>query len=181
MRNGEGGVTHRRLERARQPVCYLAQMPRQQKVKLLIWSAGLLVPLLIACCAVAFALRKYPVVTFGKRPKTVTVQSGRQSTFTEAYYLMYGQGQLYLFFFEGHPVISQPDTLGWDPGWDQRARVPLWALLAGCGLWMTIAIWRMVVLFRRNALRGTLCITCGYDLRATPERCPECGTARVAE
>jgi len=58
--------------------------------------------------------------------------------------------------------------------------VPIWFiwLLAAAPL----AGWIVVRVRRRNRMRRIamgLCLSCGYDLRESPRRCPECGTERI--
>lgn len=75
---------------------------------------------------------------------------------------------------------------------DQVSRGKVIAAFAvGCPIWLitllTAALplrWTFHLLryhrHRRRSKEG-LCPTCGYDLRATPDRCPECGTVVNAQ
>jgi hypothetical protein len=53
--------------------------------------------------------------------------------------------------------------------------LPLWAIFMGTGLLPVYQLlrWRSERSVTRH-LQG-LCVLCGYDLRGTPDRCPECG------
>jgi hypothetical protein len=59
--------------------------------------------------------------------------------------------------------------------WHGLFHVPHWTLALLTSIvpttWL-VRRWR-----RRQRLTAGRCLTCGYDLRATPDRCPECGAA----
>jgi len=53
--------------------------------------------------------------------------------------------------------------------------LPYWLLIAGSAVMPVWAMWR----WRRSVYPTGFCPSCGYDLRATPDRCPECGAVPV--
>ena len=58
---------------------------------------------------------------------------------------------------------------------------PLLPMIAGLTLVVGSLAYRSTHARERREARlaNGLCVRCGYDLRATPDRCPECGTART--
>ena len=51
--------------------------------------------------------------------------------------------------------------------------LPLWVITALCAA--PIGVSSLRTLRNRRRLVKGLCLACGYDLRATPDHCPECG------
>ena len=57
------------------------------------------------------------------------------------------------------------------PVW--QATAPHWMVVTLFGI---LPAARLIRRLRRRRFGRGLCAACGYDLRATPQRCPECGT-----
>lgn len=52
------------------------------------------------------------------------------------------------------------------------------ALLILCGFFAWVVRCRVRALRLRQRWKAGQCLSCGYDLRESPERCPECGPLR---
>jgi hypothetical protein len=73
-------------------------------------------------------------------------------------------------------VYGTDDYVGYH-GVSRWVSFPHW--LAASVIFMVPAMW-WATRKSRNAQRGGHCKRCGYDLRATPQRCPECGAIAAA-
>ncbi len=86
-----------------------------------------------------------------------------------------------LIIWNRRPIWQRQDRWHWQHGggywWLQ---VPFYLLISAgvaiCGATYAGERWH-----RRRCARLVICVRCGYDLRASTERCPECGTAIAAQ
>jgi hypothetical protein len=55
-------------------------------------------------------------------------------------------------------------------------KMPIWLTMIPPGVGVAVGLYRReTAKAARNRMRAGLCLNCGYDLRATPHECPECG------
>lgn len=61
--------------------------------------------------------------------------------------------------------------------WHREVFLPLWFIVASTAVLPAAALTRLVLRRRRtrHRLATGVCLRCAYDLRASRERCPECG------
>lgn len=118
-------------------------------------------------------------VLFGRSHESATAIHVEEQAYPEGTHLNYDRSTVHDF----EAAVGDFNHSSWhgfylqrfaDPtGYGVEAAAPAWTiiLLLLIPPAMSVRKWSL----RRQAMRHGCCEHCGYDLRATPEKCPECG------
>jgi hypothetical protein len=82
-------------------------------------------------------------------------------------------------FVYDHRVGFRKGDLWYEDSYGNNLRVCVPAALPAAVFAILPAWWLISTVRRWRRNSQGLCTSCGYDLRATPDRCPECGTEAV--
>jgi hypothetical protein len=124
-------------------------------------------------------------------PMTERRMRGRELDSIDAFYGQYSKRGILGFAFEsGLPdLIVRHDWTQSPPVWRStecfgfwsHTTIPYWPLMVVFAVLPGISVWRITRRLRMlHRILHDRCAICGYDLRASKERCPECGT-RIPE
>jgi hypothetical protein len=109
---------------------------------------------------------------------TGTAATDRQMGERIGHYVRYWGGSYQHGIFISRQTRSLQGRGPFPPGaFDTYVIVPYWMPMAALAV-LPIFELRHIFRWRRRRHRRLhgLCLVCGYDLRGTPQRCPECGT-----
>ena len=153
-------------------------MPAMRRLARRLFTLCSAVSLLLCAAVCVLWVRSYATtdhVVWGDGRRLLMSVSGRVVLVTSSPDIAYG----------GAPPAVGWSALGFGRHRRQYARghsvsleVPHWGLTLACAVAPAISL-HALLRARRRSPDGR-CRRCGYDLRATPGRCPECGAAATA-
>lgn len=112
--------------------------------------------------------------------RSVTLPSGQRVEAHAEYSIATLHGQILVWWIDPTVVWTlDKSAVGWDPTIVLMVQRPLWNLLFISAVTAILPALLLRRILRRRRWNGPNCCTyCGYDLRASPMRCPECGELR---
>jgi hypothetical protein len=123
-------------------------------------------------CQIAFngKIEEYPDLKRAFLPRIGKGWRINLNTFSNPIYPLFPTASINFCGFQFDKNVTR-DSYG---EWKEFNVILPTRLLVICTLFLPFG-WVIRFLSQRRARVAGLCPTCGYDLRATPERCPECG------